>query len=104
MPCGRRDSHLLIFFLINQIKIRKKQKLAKPDFYLQKEMMTGSVTSNKLFPVVFVIAAAFVRSLVLSKSAGQLFFITRRASSAVSRFLTFTCIREPRVIFLWRII
>lgn len=49
IPCGRRDSHLLAFFLINQIKIRKKQKLEEPDFYLQKEMMTGSVTSNEIF-------------------------------------------------------
>lgn len=91
MPCGRRDSHLLAFFLINHIKIRKKQKLEEPDFYLRKEMMTGSVTSNNyFFSVLFVIALTFVRPLVLSENAGRLFFSTRRESSAVGHLLTFT--------------
>lgn len=101
VPCGRRDLHLLAFFLINQIKIRKKQK---PDFYLRKEMMTGSVTSYKLCSVLCVIAVTFVWPLVLSKSTGRLFFIFQRAPSAVGRLLTLTCTREPHVFFLRRII
>lgn len=108
MPCGRRDSHLLAFFLINHIKIRKKQKLEEPDFYLREELMTGSVTSNDIFFFFCLVCdrADFCAASCIVRERWEVVLLNQKSVKCrwPSPDLYLHLPREPRVIYVWRII